>query len=133
MYMLDTNICVFAIKKRPEKVLSRLKAHKPEEICISSVTYGELCYGVEKSQALMRNRLALTMFLSPISILPFNDSAAQEYGKVRSALEKKGTPIGSLDTMIAAHAKSLNMTLVTNNTREFQRVDGLNVEDWTAG
>ncbi len=130
MYMLDTNICIFAIKKRPEKVLSRLQTHKPAEICISSITYAELCHGVEKSQAKARNRLALTLFLSSISILPFDELAAWEYGKVRAVLEQQGTPIGPLDTQIAAHAKSLDMTLVTNNTREFKRVTGLKVEDW---
>ena len=130
MYMLDTNICIFAIKKRPANVLSHLQAHKPAEICISSITYAELCYGVEKSQAQARNRLALTLFLSAINILPFDENAALEYGRVRAALEQNGTPIGPLDTQIAAHAKALGMTLVTNNTREFQRVDGLTIEDW---
>lgn len=132
MYMLDTNICIFAIKKRPEKVLAHLQAHRPSEICISSITYAELCHGVEKSQAKDRNLLALTLFLSSISILPFDGSAAQEYGKVRAALEQQGTPIGPLDSLIAAHAKSLGMILVTNNTREFRRVEGLNIEDWAA-
>lgn len=130
MYMLDTNICIFAIKKRPEKVLARLQTHKPSEICISSITYAELCHGVEKSQAKARNRLALTLFLSAINIMPFDELAANEYGKVRAALEANGTPIGPLDTQIAAHAKALNITLVTNNTREFQRVEGLHIEDW---
>ena len=130
MYMLDTNICIFAIKKRPEIVLAHLQAHRPAEICISSITYAELCHGVAKSQAKGRNRLALTLFLSSISILPFDGAAALEYGNIRAALEQHGTPIGPLDTLIAAHAKSLNMTLVTNNTREFQRVKGLIIEDW---
>ena len=130
MYMLDTNICIFAIKKRPEVVLAHLQAHKPAEICISSITYGELCHGVEKSQAQARNRLALTLFLSSISILPFDETAASEYGKIRAALELSGPPIGLLDTLIAAHAKSLGMTLVTNNTREFKRIEGLEIEDW---
>ena len=133
MYMLDTNICVFAIKKRPEKVLSRLQSHKPSEICISSITYAELCHGVEKSQSKARNRLALTLFLSAISIVPFDQAAATEYGKVRAALEQRGTPIGPLDTQIAAHAKAMGITLVTNNTREFSRVEGLDVEDWAGG
>ena len=130
MYMLDTNICIFAIKKRPVTILANLQAHKPSDICISSITYAELCHGVEKSQARDRNRLALTMFLSNISIIPFDESAAMEYGRVRAALEQDGTPIGPLDTQIAAHAKSLSMTLVTNNTREFERVKGLMIEDW---
>ena len=131
MYMLDTNICIFAIKKRPVTVLANLQTHKPSDICISSITYAELCHGVEKSQARDRNRLALTMFLSNISIIPFDESVAMEYGRVRAALEKNGTPIGPLDTQIAAHAKSLGMTLVTNNTREFERVKGLMIEDWS--
>ena len=130
MYMLDTNICIFAIKKRPVTLLANLQTHKPSDICISSITYAELCHGVEKSQARDRNRLALTMFLSNISIIPFDESVAMEYGRVRAALEKNGTPIGPLDTQIAAHAKSLGMTLVTNNTREFGRVKGLMIEDW---
>ena len=132
MYMLDTNICIFAIKKRPENVLERLQSHTPSEICISSITYGELCHGVEKSQAKERNLLALTLFLSSIKILPFDETAAQEYGAVRANLERKGTPIGPLDTQIAAHAKCLGLTLVTNNIREFIRVEGLLVEDWTS-
>ena len=131
MYMLDTNICIFAIKKRPVTLLANLQTHKPSDICISSITYAELCHGVEKSQARDRNRLALTMFLSNISIIPFDESVAMEYGRVRAALEKNGTPIGPLDTQIAAHAKSLGMTLVTNNTREFERVKGLMIEDWS--
>lgn len=130
MYMLDTNICIYAIKKRPESVLSHLQSHKPAEICISSITYAEFCHGVEKSTSKTRNRLALTLFLSAISILPFDESAASEYGKVRVALEQNGTPIGPLDTQIAAHAKALDMILVTNNTREFERVEGLRIEDW---
>ena len=129
--MLDTNICIFAIKKRPENVLERLQSHTPSEICISSITYGELCHGVEKSQAKERNQLALTLFLSSIKVLPFDETAAQEYGAVRANLERKGTPIGPLDTQIAAHAKCLGLTLVTNNIREFIRVEGLLVEDWT--
>lgn len=132
IYMLDTNICIFAIKKRPENVLNHLKSHKPSEICISSITYGELCHGVEKSQARERNLLALTLLLSSISILPFDEAAALEYGEVRANLERKGIPIGPLDTQIAAHAKCLGLTLVTNNMREFIRVEGLLVEDWTS-
>lgn len=131
MYMLDTNICIFAIKKRPPVVLAHLQEHVPSEICISSITYAELCHGVEKSQSKSRNRLALTLFLSGMSILPFDDQIALEYGKVRAKLELNGTPIGPLDTQIAAHAKALGMILVTNNTREFVRIEGLEIEDWT--
>ncbi len=131
MYMLDTNICIFAIKKKPEQVLHHLLEHTPGDICISSITYAELCHGVEKSQAYARNSLALTLFLSEIQILPFDDRAAQEYGLIRASLEMKGTPIGPMDSLIAGHARSVSCTLVTNNTREFCRVDNLQIEDWT--
>lgn len=129
-YMLDTNICIYAIKNRPQKVLARLQELEPSDVCVSSVTYGELVYGVEKSSAVERNRLALTMLLANIDIMPFDDTAADEFGKVRAELEKQGTPIGHYDLMIAGHARSLGYTLVTNNTREFERVDGLRLEDW---
>ena len=130
-YMLDTNICIYAIKHKPEQVFSRLQEHDPSEICISSVTYAELVHGVEKSQAVEKNRIAMSLFLSPITILGFDSYAAEEYGKIRADLERKGTPIGPLDMLIAGHAKSEGLTVVTNNTREFCRVQGLAVEDWT--
>lgn len=106
--------------------------YEPNEICISSITYAELVHGVEKSQAKEKNRLALTLFLSEIEIIAFDDLAAQIYGEIKADLQRKGTPIGPLDTLIAAHAKSLNYILVTNNTREFARVEGLRLEDWVA-
>ena len=129
-YMLDTNICIYIIKKKPEKVICELHKHSPNEICISSVTYAELVHGVEKSQAVEKNRLALTMLLSNIAIMDFDVGAANCYGKIRADLEKKGTPIGPLDMMIAGHAMSLGYTVVTNNTREFSRVDKLKIENW---
>lgn len=129
-YMLDTNICIYTIKHKPEAVIKAFLAHDPDELCISSITYAELMYGVEKSAAPERNRLAITMFLSPLSILEFDALAAEQYGSIRADLERKGTPIGSMDMLIAAHAKSENLILVTNNTREFFRVEGLQVEDW---
>jgi len=100
-------------------------------MCISSISYAELLYGVEKSQAVEKNRAALNSFLSNISILDFGASAAEEYGKVRAALEKQGLPIGPMDMLIASHAKAENLVVVTNNTREFKRIKGLTVEDWT--
>ena len=100
-------------------------------MCISAITYGELMHGVEKSQAVERNRIALTLFLSSISIIPFDYYAAEEYGKIRADLEHKGTPIGPMDMLIAGHARSEKLILVTNNTREFLRVEGLDVADWT--
>ena len=129
-YMLDTNICIFIIKHQPENVIRKFMEHDPDDICISAITYAELAYGVEKSQAREKNRIALMVLLSEIQIVPFDDSAAQVYGVIRAELQKKGTPIGSLDTLIAAHARALNLTLVTNNTKEFARVDGLALADW---
>ena len=129
-YMLDTNICIYAIKHKPKQVFDRLQEHDPSEICISSVTYAELAHGVEKSQAVERNRLALGLLLANIEIMSFDSLAAECYGKIRADIERAGTPIGPLDMMIAGHAKSLGYTVVTNNTREFERVECLKLENW---
>ncbi len=129
-YMLDTNICIYAIRQKPEKVLKKMMDTDPEDVCISSVTYAELSYGVEKSVAVERNRVALSLLLSNIEIKSFDVNAADEYGKICADLEKKGNPIGSLDLMIAGHARSLGLTIVTNNEREFSRVEGLKVANW---
>ena len=115
------------------QVIQKFLSHDPSELCISSITYAELMHGVEKSMAVERNRIAITMFLSPISVLDFDTDAAEEYGKIRADLERKGTPIGPMDMLIAAHAKADDLVLVTNNTREFERVEDLEVEDWTKG
>ena len=130
-YMLDTNICIYAIKHKPDTVIRKFLSHGPEELCISAITYAELRHGVEKSMAVERNRIAMSLFLSPITILQFDEQAAEEYGRIKAELEKKGTPIGPMDTLIASHAKSRGLIIVTNNTREFNRVVGLTVEDWT--
>ena len=116
-YMLDTNICIYAIKHKPERVLLRLQEHDPSEICISSVTYAELVHGVEKSQAIERNRVSLALLLANIEIINFDSLAAESYGKIRADLEKAGKPIGPLDMMIAGHAKALGYVVVTNNTK----------------
>ena len=129
-YMLDTNICIYLSEHKSLKVFEKLHEHNPEEICISAVTYAELVHGVEKSKAVERNRLALTILLSNIEILDFDMNAAEEYGRIRADLEKKGTPIGPLDMMIAGHAKSLGYTVVTNNVGEFKQVEGLQYENW---
>lgn len=129
-YMLDTNICIYIIKNKPKKVIMELKRHKPSEICVSAITYAELTYGVEKSMAVEKNRLALALLFSNIEVLDFNTKAAIHYGKIRAYLEKQGTPIGSLDMMIAAHAMSLGYTVVTNNIKEFERVPDLKLENW---
>ncbi len=131
-YMLDTNICIYIIKHKPESVYRRLMKIRPEDVCISSITYSELSYGVEKSEQKDRNRLALTLMLSNIEILEFDSAAAEEYWNIRARLEKSGTPIGSLDMLIAAHAKASGCTLVTNNLKEFSRVEGLKVESWVS-
>ena len=130
-YMLDTNICIYAIKHKPEQVFMRLQEHDPIDICISSVTYAELVHGVEKSKAIEKNRVALALILANIEIMNFDSLAAESYGKIRADLEKAGTPIGPLDMMIAGHAKALAYTVVTNNTKEFERVKGLKLENWS--
>ena len=130
-YMLDTNICIYAIKHKPEKVFNKLQEVDPEDVCVSSVTYAELVHGVEKSAAVEKNRLALSMLLANIEIKNFDTDAADCYGKIRADLEKKGTPIEPLDMMIAGHAQSLDLTIVTNNVKEFARVDNLKIENWT--
>ena len=98
---------------------------------VSAVTYAELMHSVEKSMAVEKNRIAMALFLSPIIVLDFKASAAEEYGKIRAELERKGTPIGPMDLLIAGHARSEGLILVTNNIKEFQRVEGLTVEDWS--
>ena len=129
-YMLDTNIIAYAINKRPETVLNRLTAHDPQDICISAITMAELEYGVCRSSRPNQNRLALMAFLARIRVLPFGVDAAREYGSIRAVLAGRGTPIGGNDLLIAAHARALGLTLVTNNTREFERVEGLQLENW---
>ena len=129
-YMLDTNICIYLIKHKPEKVLRKLQTIHPEDVCISSVTNAELVHGVEKSAAVEKNRLALSMLLANMEILDFDAQAADCYGKIRADLEKKGRPIGPLDMMIAGHAQSLGYTVVTNNVKEFSRVSALKIENW---
>lgn len=129
-YLLDTNICIYIIKKKPDSVLKRLNQTPLGQIGISSITIAELDYGARKSANSEKNLIALNLFLIPFEIFNFDYPATIEYGKIRSQLEKNGTPIGPIDLLIAAHAKSLNYIMVTNNEREFNRVDGLNVENW---
>ena len=129
--MLDTNICIYIIKKKPEQVLRRLKKTRISEIGVSSITLSELEYGAAKSSRPDQNKIALAQFLAPLEILSYDDMAAQEYGKIRESLERHGKPIGSMDMLIAAHALSLNCTLVTNNEREFSHVASLKIENWT--
>ena len=129
-YMLDTNMIAYARNRRPPCVLEKLLQHNPSEISISSITMAELEYGVFNSSKPEQNRNALIMFLSGISILPFDTSASLEYGDIRYRLKTQGNLIGGNDMLIAAHARSLNLTLVTHNTKEFSRIAGLKLEDW---
>lgn len=129
-YLLDTNICIYIIKKRPEIVLDRFKELSLGSVGISAITLAELEYGIRKSSSPDKNLEALNQFLVPLDIKDFDYNAPVEYGKIRANLENAGTPIGPLDTLIAAHAVSLNTTLVTNNEKEFNRVTGLKVENW---
>ena len=131
MRLLDTNVCIYIIRRRPQSVLRRFEDYGIGQVGVSSVTVAELRYGAEKSARPEQNLEALGKFLLPLETLAFGDEAATAYGRVRTALERSGTPVGPLDTLIAAHAVSVSATLVTNNTREFQRVPGLEVEDWT--
>ena len=130
MYMLDTDTCSFVLKNRSDKLRHKFKAIK--ELCISSITYGELCYGIENGEALKRKErwVQLDMFTRRLFIEPWNEEAARHYGQIRSYLKRQGTPIGNNDTLIAAHARSINAIMVTNNVREFGRVPELNVENW---
>jgi len=131
-YMLDTNTCIYLIKQKPEKVLRHFKAHSVGDIGISSITLAELRYGVERSQQVQKNRQALEEFTLPLEIAYFDEAAAEVYGSVRAGLEKAGTPVGSMDMLIGAHALSLGITLVTNNLREFKKIKNLKVVDWSA-
>lgn len=129
-YLLDTNICIALIKRKPAKILGRFDRLSPGDIGISAITLAELRYGVTKSQNIARNTQALEEFLLPLEIVDFDERAASAYGTIRAELENAGQPIGPLDTQIGAHAQSLNAVLVTNNTAEFCRIKGLRVENW---
>ena len=131
MVMLDTNICIYIIKQKPPEVLKRFLEYQVGDITMSAITLAELRYGVAKSQYRGKNAKALDEFILPLVVLPFDEEATKSYGEIRAALEKAVTPIGSMDLMIAAHAVCLDMTLVTNKTREFKRVPELKVADWT--
>lgn len=129
-YMLDTNICIYLIKHQPREVKEKFQGIALGEIAVSTVTVAEMMYGVEKSQYKDKNNAALLAFLAPLEIVDFDFAAAQQYGAVRAYLEKFGKPIGAYDLMIAAHALSLGLVLVTNNEQEFQQVSDLMVENW---
>lgn len=129
-YMLDTNICIYTIKNKPQVVREAFNQHYGQ-MCISSVTLMELIYGAEKSVSPERNLHVVEGFIARLEVLNYGTEAAVQTGQVRAELAKAGTPIGPYDSMIAAHARSLGLIMVTNNTREFVRINGLRLEDWS--
>ncbi|EFE93294.1 type II toxin-antitoxin system tRNA(fMet)-specific endonuclease VapC [Serratia odorifera] len=128
-YLLDTNTCIFTIKNKPTLVRERFNLNT-SRLCISSVTLMELIYGAEKSQAPERNLAVLEGFIARLDVLNYDAAAAAHSGQIRAELSRQGLPIGPFDLMIAGHARSQGLIVVTNNTREFERVDGLRIEDW---
>jgi tRNA(fMet)-specific endonuclease VapC len=129
-YMLDTNTCIYIIKRKPIDIIERFKKIEISQVGISSITLSELLYGVSKSSEPAQNQMALAQFLAPLEIPAYGDDAVQYYGSSRAFLEKQGTPVGSLDLLIAAHALSLDCILVTNNEKEFNRIPNLKMDNW---
>lgn len=129
-FLLDTNICIYIIKRKPLQVLSQFQRLNPSDVGISSITVAELEYGAYKSQRIEQNRTALSQFLMPLEILPFDEASTQLYGENRAMLERQGTIIGAMDLLIAAQAKSYDLILVTNNVNEFSRIPGLKLQNW---
>lgn len=129
-FMLDTNICIYVIKNRPPVLREKFNEHA-QDLCISSVTLAELLYGAEKSANRKNSLDVVENFAARLAVLPFDEKAAAHYGQIRAELEHKGTPIGPYDLMIAGHARCEGLVLVTNNVREFERVAGIRIENWT--
>ncbi|MBN2435874.1 MAG: type II toxin-antitoxin system VapC family toxin [Spirochaetes bacterium] len=129
-YLLDTNICIYIINKRPLSVLNRLSKYDIDDIAISSITVSELEYGINKSINPDNSRIALIEFLLPFNLIDYDSKAAKQYGMIRSDLEKTGQPIGAMDYLLAAHAISLDLILISNNLKEFSRVKKLRFENW---
>ena len=131
-YLLDTNICIYLIKKRPPVTLAHFRQHSPDAIGISIITVFELEFGIKKSRYPKKSRNALEMFLTPLNIVNLDLSSVQEAAAIRAHLEQKGQPIGPYDLFIAGLARSQNLILVSNNTKEFERVEGLSLVNWAA-
>lgn len=129
-YMLDTNIVIYVIKRRPSSLRAVFNQHVGQ-MCISTITFAELMHGVEKSSLPERNLRNVEDFISRLDVLPYDSDAAVHYGDIRADLERKGTSIGVNDLHVAGHARSHGLVLVTNNIREFERVEGLRIIDWT--
>ncbi|NOX35285.1 MAG: type II toxin-antitoxin system VapC family toxin [Deltaproteobacteria bacterium] len=130
-YMLDTDICSYIIRERPIKVFEHFETLKMDQLCISVVTYAELLYGVEHSSSKKINESIVNQFVKHLSIIDWNKNAAEHYGNIRAILQADGNVIGAMDMMIAAHARSQDMILVTNNEKHFRSVPRLQVENWT--
>ncbi|HOH36967.1 MAG TPA: type II toxin-antitoxin system VapC family toxin [Spirochaetota bacterium] len=129
-FLIDTNICIYIINKRPSSVLKKLSRYEINDIAISSITVSELEYGINKSTDSEKSRIALIEFLLPFQIVDYDSKAAKEYGIIRAELEKIGQPIGAMDYLIAAHAISLDLILVSNNLKEFSKIDKIRFENW---
>ena len=129
-YLLDTNICIYIINKKPASVIKRIQTKQPEQIAISTITQAELEYGIARSRNVDQNRIALLEFLFPFLLIDFDQMAAVQYGLIRASLESRGKPIGSMDMLLAAQARSRDLILVTNNEKEFHRIEGLRLENW---
>jgi len=132
MYIFDTNMCIFIIKKKFPGVIEKLKKNRKKGLCISSITLAEMEYGIENSdqEYKTKNRIALMEFLSIFEVKYFDENAAKEYGVLKKNLKDRNCLIGPLDMLIGAHARALKMVLVTNNTKEFKRIPDLKIEDW---
>ena len=130
MFLIDTNICIYIMNEHPPEVIQSFREIGIGNICISSITVSELQYGVWKSKQIQKNIRRLDEFLSPFEILAYDEKAANYYGRIRSLLEKQGNVIGPLDMLIAAHALSVDLTLITNNEKEFKRVKSLKIKNW---
>lgn len=132
-YLLDTNICIYIARQRPVEVLARFEQAAPGELAMSVITYGELLYGAEKSRSRSQALEVLEALAQAIPVLPMDETVSRHYGEIRAALEQAGTPIGNNDLWIAAHARDQQLTLISNNLREFERVPGLKAENWVNG
>jgi len=132
-YLLDTNVCIYVINKRSASVIRRIQTKDPEQIAISTMTQAELEYWIARSKHPERNRVALLEFLFPFLLLDFDQIATVQYGLIRASLEARGRPIGAMDMLLAAQARSRDLVLVTNNEKEFRRVEQLKIENWISG
>jgi tRNA(fMet)-specific endonuclease VapC len=130
MYFLDTNICAYFMSRKYPSVTAQFKAHEPQDLCVSALVAGELAYGVELSTRLESNRKSLDAFLSLLQIVPWDDQAMWHFGQQKARLKRAGAKIGEIDLLIGCQALALGATMVTNNTREFERIEGLKLENW---